>query len=357
MLRGIKRAGLGLTGALGFNAAVRDSRWRAGRVAILCYHGVSMDDEHLWNPRYFITPAALEQRFRALRERYNVLPLGEAVRRLYERALPPRSAVITFDDGGHDFYQRAFPLLRKYELPATVYLTTYYCRHPKPVFEMFCHYLVWKGRKTYRGGSLVGNESAPDLGSEKGRTAAAAAAVGWARREGLTLEAMDALAEELAQQLGVDYAALESSRILRLMTPEEVAAIASAGIDIQLHTHRHTSPADEGGFAREIADNRRAIREMTGSHEPAAHFCYPSGEYRAELLPWLEREGILSATTCESGLAGPSDHPLLLPRVGDKDNVSQAEWEAWLDGVSEVVRPWLRRMWRETPPTEPPAAR
>jgi len=101
-------------------------------------------------------------------------------------------------------------------------------------------------------------------------------------------------------------------------------------------------PADKDAFFREIADNRSSIREMTGSDAAAVHFCYPSGDYRPELLPWLKDQGVVSATTCEAGLAGPRHHPLLLPRVTDTGNLSQIEWEGWLDGVSEAVRRPLR---------------
>ena len=42
-----------------------------------------------------------------------VLPLDDAVRRLYADDLPPRSVVLTFDDGYVDFERQAYPLLRR----------------------------------------------------------------------------------------------------------------------------------------------------------------------------------------------------------------------------------------------------
>jgi hypothetical protein len=143
----MKRRVLGASSRLGILAGVRDSKWRQHRLLILCYHSVSIDDEHEWSGTYSMSPAMLESRFRMLRDGgYNVLPLDEAVRRLYDRTLPPRSVALTFDDGMYDFYARARPLLRQFGFPATVYLTTFYSDYQKPIFGLFCSYVLWRAR-------------------------------------------------------------------------------------------------------------------------------------------------------------------------------------------------------------------
>ena len=71
---------------------------------------------------------------------YRVLPLDEALRLLQAKRLPPRSVTITFDDGFYDFHRHAVPLLEEFNFPATVFLSTYYCRFKKPVFDIACAY-------------------------------------------------------------------------------------------------------------------------------------------------------------------------------------------------------------------------
>jgi hypothetical protein len=115
------------------------------------------------------------------------------------------------------------------------------------------------------------------------------------------------------------------------MTPAERSELAGQGIDFQLHTHRHRTPLDEELFRKEIRDNRRALREL-GTN--AVHFCYPSGVYRPEFLPWLRKENVFSATTCDAGLATRQDDLLLLPRLVDSPARSPLEFEAWLSGVA-----------------------
>jgi len=345
MIKSFKRTALRAGEVFSVSSRVADSRWRRRRLAILCYHGVAIDDEDQWDPRFTVSSEILERRLRLLRERsYNVLPLGEAVTRLYAGTLPPRSAAITFDDGCYDFYHRACPLLRKYDLPATVYLTTFYCYHPKPVFGMFCYYLMWKGRSTFPGGRLMDLPYEPDLATEAGRMEAAADIIASAEKRRLELAEKDAVAEELARQLGVDYQAVTGRRILQLMRPEEVAELARAGVDIQLHTHRHRTPRDRGLFMREIADNRRSIRDITGSDEGKQHFCYPNGDIAPEFPGWLNEQQVISATTCKSGLASPDDNPLLLPRVVDSCGLNEHEFESWVSGVSEAMAVPMRTL-------------
>src|ERR1700757_587658 len=136
MLRKIKLATLRLLRSAGVFQVVADSHWRRNRLLILCYHGTSLEDEHQWRPALYMDPKLLEQRFETLkRERCSILPLGEGLQRLQSGTLPPRSVAITFDDGTHDFYRQAYPLLKRYQFPATVYQTTYYMDYQRPVFN------------------------------------------------------------------------------------------------------------------------------------------------------------------------------------------------------------------------------
>jgi peptidoglycan/xylan/chitin deacetylase (PgdA/CDA1 family) len=337
MLRHLRRAAFQLQQSSGIFRWVADSTWRNNRLLILCYHGISRIDEHLWRPGLYMQPEIFRQRLQILQEgKYNVLPLGEGLRRLRAGHLPPRSVAITFDDGGYDFYEAAFPILKSYGFPVTVYQTTYYSDYQKPVFNLVCSYMLWQRRNhPPRSGKEFGFSEPLDLSTESSRARIVRKLILDAEASNLNGAQKDDLAGRLAKHLDIRYDEIVSSRILQLMNPFERAQLAGARVDFQLHTHRHRTPIDENLFRKEIQDNRQSMRPLG---DTAIHFCYPSGIYRPEFLGWLREERIVSATTCDPGLVSKRSNPLLLPRLVDTAAHSAVEFEAWLTGLASLLR-------------------
>lgn len=349
MLKRIKRSVLAASKASGVSSIVRRSRWRRQRLTILCYHGVALDAEHHWNPSLYMSVDMFEERLHILtREGYPVLPLGEALQQLREGSLPRGAVTLTFDDGMYDFYSRVAPLLARYRVPATVYLTTFYSGFGGPVFGIFCAFMLFKaGRAVLDLGTLIPGERSYDLAHRGEREAALAAIHRYARDYNLGATGRDRFVDLLGEALHVDVADLRARRILHVMNDEEVREVASAGVDFQLHTHRHRVPVDRTLFLREIHDNREKLRELVGKE--TTHFCYPSGVYRREFLPWLTEAGVESATTCDPGIAAPTTPALLLPRVVDGGQLSPVEFEAWLSGVASFLPQRASSFYRYAP--------
>ena len=337
MLRPVKLAALGVLRSSGIFSLVTNSRWRQQRLLILCYHGTSLEDEHLWRPFLYIHPQKLEQRLESLKKgQFSVLPLAEALQRLRAGTLPARSVALTFDDGTYDFFRQAYPLLKHYGFPATVYQTTYYTSVERPVFNLICSYMLW----TRRGEVISDDESLGlgkplDLRTQSSRVAVVHEMIELSERENRTGLQKDEIAAQLARVLKIDYNGLRAKRILQLMNARELQEISRNGIDVQLHTHRHRTPEDEGLFRKEIRENRATIHTATAT-DPV-HFCYPSGVYRPAFLPWLRKENVVSATTCDTGLAARQSESLLLPRFIDHQDRTQIEFESWVTGVGDLL--------------------
>jgi len=88
-------------------------------VTLLCYHSIARG----WDDPVSLEPADFERQCALLARRGTVVPLAQVAERLAAGAgLPPGTSVLTFDDGFADYAEFAVPILRRYRLPATMYV-------------------------------------------------------------------------------------------------------------------------------------------------------------------------------------------------------------------------------------------
>jgi peptidoglycan/xylan/chitin deacetylase (PgdA/CDA1 family) len=152
-------------------------------------------------------------------------------------------------------------------------------------------------------------------------------------------EQLNAL-RRLGQAMDVDVDGLIATGTFSLMGPLGLQRALRAGVDVQLHTHRHTMHDMHAAQVRqEIEANRSALSAMLGV-DPSSfrHFCYPSGEHDVSIFPVLRDCGVQTATTTEFGMAGHSSNLLALPRILDGESMSALEFEARLSGFWSIVR-------------------
>src|SRR5436190_3816960 len=261
MLRRIRIGLLAAANASGISRLIGHSAWRRQRLLILCYHGVSDGDLHQLNPSLFMDAEVFKSRMDLLRDvKCNVLDLTEALDRLADGTLPPRSVVLTFDDGFADFYRVARPILRDFGFPATLYLTTHYLVHNLPVFDPALGYLLWKGRQQRLDWPEIIPQSV--LLDTAGRERVSRMLHSYALKKELTTIQKDGLLEDLAKRVGVEYDALRQSRVLSLINQDEARNLSAEGVNLQLHTHRHRTCTRQDTFSREIVDNRDCIKAL-----------------------------------------------------------------------------------------------
>jgi peptidoglycan/xylan/chitin deacetylase (PgdA/CDA1 family) len=341
MIQELKASSLSVLKQLGVSDWVADSMWRRRRKLILEFHGISHNDEHVWSPGLYISLRHFERRLALLKAaECAVLPLEDAVERLYRGDLPDRAVVLTFDDGYYDFLTGAWPLLQEYGYPATVYLTTARVDHNLPNVGLLASYALWRARdRELAGDGIYGLHGTYPLVTSTQRDAVVRQI-----NDGLLNSpdyGKDAVVEALVRRLGLDYDELVERRVLTLLRPDEVARLSHDGVDFQLHTHLHRTPPDVGEFVADVLKNRDRIEAFTGKRPH--HLCYPSGNYRVEYFAALQRHGVVSATTCDPGLATRTSHPLLLPRFVDTGMVNDVVFEGWLTGMAPCLPRRTRR--------------
>ncbi len=313
-------------------------RWATRNgLRILCYHG-TIDREEYVKPKLFMQARKFEQRMRFLRKRgFPIVPLDAAFEGLSSGTLPNHATVITIDDGSDGTYRYALPILERLGIPATVYVTTSYLGTDIANIETLVEYAMrGSSASTLRLPDLPETISGPwDLKDEQSLNQGLAALVSYSAPLEPTERA--GLARRIVENLGLDWHDLEARKMFYMADEGQIRAFAAAGMDVELHTHRHRRRYDdEATFKRDIADNRQALSALAPG--PFNHFCYPYGSYTSRQFPWLEAAEVKSATTCKSHFNYADTPRYELGRFLDGEDVSQIEFEAEMSGVLEVLR-------------------
>lgn len=239
---------------------------------------------------------------------FNVLPPLEACERLYAKSLPPRAAIITFDDGYRDNHDIALPLLRKHGMSAAFFVAT-----------------------GFLGGGAMFNDRVieaircapgPELDAAEPGSPALPLATDADRRaaiEILIASVKHAAFDDRCRRLDdLEAACGVRARPDLMMREVQVAALARAGMVVGGHTRNHPilCVLDEASARGEIEGGRDDLRAITG--QPPRMFAYPNGKIHDDFervhRGMVEAAGFSFAFTTHGGASLASDDPLLLRR-------------------------------------------
>lgn len=93
---------------------------RLSKASILMYHSVENGNSFLT-----IRPQTFEKQIKYLKDKnFNIVRLSDLVGCLKLGKSIAKMVVITFDDGYENFYYNAWPILKRYNVPATVFIPT-----------------------------------------------------------------------------------------------------------------------------------------------------------------------------------------------------------------------------------------
>ena len=231
------------------------------------------------------------------------------------------------------------PLLAEHGFDWTLYLTSYYAQKQTQIMNVVIRYLCWKTARSSLDLSTIDAKlqgcQALSTPAERRQAAVALIAIGNTYK---TAEARQDFVKRVAIALDIDHQKLENKRMFYLVNAASVTKMSKAGVDIQLHSHRHNvQGVDHETMLADLQENRNFISSATGG-AATTHFCYPSGFHQNVHFSWLAEIGIDSATTCEAGLNYAKTQPMALNRFLDGGNIADIEFEAELSGFLELAR-------------------
>ena len=235
-----------------------------------------------------------------LSKRYSIISFDYFIHTYQDESKLPRNPlIITFDDGYKDNYKYAYPILRKFNVPATVFLTTGYIGNNDAFWWDKVSYMLnkitpsvwdnlkdtkiydlkvktkWKVYDAIKKGALL---------MDKGET--------------------DSLILNLGDQLGVEVPEFIGSDLT--LTWDEIREMSHKGVSFGSHTVSHLSLANisKKRAEEEIVESKRRIEEELNKSSKSRFECkvfsYPyggAGDFNEDNKRILQNNGFVCAAT------------------------------------------------------------
>jgi len=240
-----------------------------------------------------------------LRERFRMTPLGamagEGTASIDRRPF----CALTFDDGWSDTFEIAFPCLKKYQIPATIFLTTGVVGRKKGFWierlkQAWVEQDLWKRTRSSLanwGFVRTGTSDFPEI-------------LEWlmhmpARERQLRLDELLPAWRDEAGDGGVDS----------MLTWEQAIELSRAGMEIGAHTVTHPllTYEDDATVEHELFSSKRTLEEKL--NRPVHCFAYPNGDWDGRIRRWVERTGFASAVTTRPGWCRRGQDPYAIGRI------------------------------------------
>jgi len=263
---------------------------------ILAYHRVSQlrDTLAVDSRTVSATPEGFARQMKCLARFYRVVSMPELLEAVEKgRSLPKRAVLITFDDAYADFVDIAWPILKQFRLPATMFVPTAYPDQPERAFWWDRLYQAFAATsRTQINVSPLGQ--LPLLPPNQRRRSLRAI-----QNHVTTLphcEAMQ-LVDSLCDELGLSCA--QGSSVL---TWKQLRELAREGLTLGSHTRTHPimTHITPEQMREEVRGSQEALQREIGACLPI--FCYPNGNHNDAVLTVLRDQGIRIALTTLSGL-------------------------------------------------------
>lgn len=263
------------------------------QVAIVTYHhiGTRIDDYLL----YRIQTSDFQKQMRYLQETHEIISFQKLHQAFTEKkSLPRRAAIITFDDGYKDNYTEAYPILKKYNIPATIFLTTGHIETNKMFWWNIIGYVLCNTKlkkiELEEFGDVIPPSSKENMFYSLRMT--------YQKFKNIPEEKKKKLIDQLLQKSDVNIPKGLGKDLM--LSWDNIKEMNENGIEFGAHTVTHpiltNVPLNQAKL--EIVESKKTIEKRLG--KPVTTFCYPNGftdDYNADIVQILKDNGFLCSVT------------------------------------------------------------
>ncbi len=281
---------------------------------ILMYHSVQDQPERCANSigtSIIHATLVFERQMELIVQGFNPVTLDDILLFLTgEKDLAPRAVAVTFDDGFADNFHVAAPMLSRFGIRASFYLTVGLIGTPDaPWYCRIRHaFATTRKREWHDWEGRVSRLSTPqNLNS--------AMQIAWGRCAGMPSLAREEAIKTIECELDVEPLASASPL---MMNWDEARRLQQEGHIIGSHTMTHPNLAhsDETEVYRELVESKLRLEKELGV--PGVHFSYPhpalDPHWNERTVAICKEAGYRTAVTTIGGPVRAGTHPLILTR-------------------------------------------
>lgn len=247
-----------------------------------------------------------------IRKLYDIISIDDI---LTERIKKGRKTklIVTFDDGYRCIYKYAYPILNKYKIPATVFLTVQSIEENTPIWPDLIIYYIKSTKERLLELIIEQRKLSLDLSSTEKKLKAIKLVKDIFKK--IPSQQRLLLTDELKKQLEVDNPREE---ILNMLSWDEIKEMSKHLITFGGHTMTHPilSQMSFNDVKSEVLESKKIIENKIG--KPIFTFAYPNGEsgdFNEAIKHILKESDYKLACTTIFGSNNFNSDPYVLKRV------------------------------------------
>lgn len=279
---------------------------RQGGMRILMYHGVGTED---------FSRDTFTAGLRFLTGRFDVVPLATIVNNV--RKGDPgtgREVALTFDDGLRNNFTVLYPILQRFEAPATFFVVPGLVERNE---------WIWTHEARERLSSLTAVDCYVFAGELQAPSSECMEIVEWMKT--VPNKQRIEILERIRERTKKFVPSRAQHEKFDLMNWEELLNLNPKLITIGSHSMSHPILSNIAGdeIESEIVESRRLLEKRL--QRPVEYFCYPNGNYDEKIVEAV-RKTYTAAIAVISKTVNSGEDPYRLPRISGADKPEKLAW-------------------------------
>jgi len=260
---------------------------------IFCYHRFLNDNSSLAISRQYFTQEIFARHIDYLKSHFIIQSIEDCIDfRNQSGKFPSNTLALTVDDGYEDFYLYAYPVLKHYDLPATVYIIYDFIEKQQWLWQDKIKYSL---RKTHLIKKDIGYPYGEINTSNHDRLISTQLKI-YDILVAAPISERHEMLSKLIEKLEVDLPPIPPKEFAPLNW-DQIKEMSKNGIRFGSHTFSHevlTTVSSEQ-IEYEIKDSKCYIEKR--SDLPVRTFCYPHGKINEAVVETVTRSGYQGAVT------------------------------------------------------------